>query len=113
MIPEKSIETAANHLRDILSLAIKYTPDHAAIVVSDARCPLASALTEAYRRCLPTATFVDFDSVSPADVLNMFKKLVPSDLVVLIQSTSFRMEAFRLRVELFQQSLKVIEHPHL
>jgi aminopeptidase len=33
--------------------------------------------------------------------------------VVLIQSTSFRLDAFRIRVELFKRSLKVIEHPHL
>jgi aminopeptidase len=31
----------------------------------------------------------------------------------LIQSTSFRLNAFRLRVELFSKSLKVLEHPHL
>ena len=42
-----------------------------------------------------------------------FATLSASDLVVLIQSTSFRLDAFRIRVELFKQSLKVIEHPHL
>jgi hypothetical protein len=34
-------------------------------------------------------------------------------LVVLIQSTNFRLEAYRIRIELFNRSLKVIEHPHL
>ena len=34
-------------------------------------------------------------------------------LVVLIQSTSFRLEAFRIRIELFKRGLKVIEHVHL
>jgi hypothetical protein len=33
--------------------------------------------------------------------------------VVLIQSTSFRLDAFRIRIELFRRSLKVVEHPHL
>lgn len=32
---------------------------------------------------------------------------------MLIQSTNFRLEAFRIRVELFKRSFKVIEHPHL
>jgi aminopeptidase len=113
LLPAEAIDMAEQHLRDILSLAIMYTPEQAAVVVSDSQCPLAVALTDAYRRCLPTATFIDFYSMSPEEVMAAFKPLVPYDLVVLIQSTSFRLDAFRLRVELFQRSLKVIEHPHL
>lgn len=112
-LSDEAIATAERHIHDILSLAIKHSPQQAAIVVSDAQCPLAKALTEAYRRCLPAATFIDFDAVSSADVLTAFKGLAPQDLVVLIQSTSFRLEAFRIRIELFNRSLKVIEHPHL
>ncbi len=82
-------------------------------MVWDAQCELALALTEAYRRCLPGATFIEFDSDTPETVLAEFRLLSPGDLVVLIQSTSFRLDAFRIRVELFKRSLKVIEHPHL
>jgi aminopeptidase len=110
---EVVIDTAAQHIRDILALAIMYTPERNALVVTDTLCPLAVQLTAAYKRCLPNATFIDFYAVTPEEVLAAFKHLVPSDLVVLIQSTSFRLNAFRLRVELFSQSLKVIEHPHL
>ncbi len=81
--------------------------------MSDAQCELSKILSRAYRDCLPSAQFVDFDSTSPSEVLATFKRLKPSDLVVLIQSSNFRLEAFRLRVELFNQSLKVIEHVHL
>lgn len=112
-LPAEAIETAEKHLRDILSFAILHSPQQAAIVVSDTQCPLAVALTEAYRRCLPNATFMDFYAIPNTEVMAAFEKLVPLDLVVLIQSTSFRLDAFRLRVELFKQSLKVIEHPHL
>jgi aminopeptidase len=82
-------------------------------VVWDAQCDLAIALTDAYRRCLPDATFIDFDSIAPEAVLAAFERLSAGGLVVLIQSTSFRLDAFRIRVELFKRSLKVIEHPHL
>jgi len=112
-LPEQIIVTAAKHLSDILAFAIKHSPLHAAIIISDTQCPLAIALTEAYQRCLSTATFIDFNTVSPTDVLATFKALSPFDLVVLIQSTSFRLNDFRIRIELFEQSLKVIEHPHL
>jgi aminopeptidase len=82
-------------------------------VVSDAQCDLAIALTEAYRRCLPEATFIDFNGLAAEAVLAEFERLSPGDLVVLIQSSSFRLDAFRIRVELFKRALKVIEHPHL
>lgn len=112
-IEEKTIYQAERHLRDILSLAIMHSSERAAVIVSDGQCPLALILTEAYKRCLPNATYIDFDTTTQADILATFKKLAPGDLVVLIQSTSFRLEAFRIRIELFNQSLKVIEHPHL
>lgn len=82
-------------------------------MVWDGQCGLADALTLAYRRCLPDALFIEFDSSAAGAVLSAFKQLSPGDLVVLIQSTSFRLNAFRIRVELFKRSLKVIEHPHL
>jgi aminopeptidase len=108
-----AINTAEKHLRDILTLAIQHTNRHAALVVFDTRSELAVTLTNAYRRCLPNATFIDFDTVTPEAIFAEFAKLVPSDLVVLIQSTNFRLEAFRIRVELFKRSFKVVEHPHL
>ncbi|MGA8863389.1 MAG: hypothetical protein WBM09_01985 [Gallionella sp.] len=82
-------------------------------MVWDGHCDLAIALSEAYRRCLPDALFIEFDSSAPETVLSAFERLSPGDLVVLIQSSSFRLNAFRIRVELFKRSLKVIEHPHL
>lgn len=112
-LPDAAIDTAKNNLHDILTLAIEHTPSQAAIVVWDAQCELAIALTEAYRRCLPDATFIEFNSITPETVLAAFEQLVPGDLVVLVQSTSFRLDAFRIRVELFKRSIKVIEHPHL
>ncbi len=112
-LPKEMIASATHHLRDILSLAMMHSSEQAALVIFDTQCPLAIALTESYQYLLPTAHFMDFDTFSPAEIFAAFKKLAPSDLVVLIQSTSFRLNDFRIRVELFEQSLKVIEHPHL
>ena len=112
-LPETAVESAARHLRSVLSVAVEHTDDRAALVVADARCDLARVLTEAYRRCLPGGTFLDFDATEPDAVRARFEALDPGDLVVLIQSTSFRLDAFRIRIELFRRSLKVIEHPHL
>lgn len=113
MLSSQAVDTAQKNVQDILSFAIQYSEPQEALVVFDKGCDLAFALTEAYRRCLPKALFIDFESVTPEKVLEVFATLKPLDLVVLIQSTSFRLDAFRIRVHLFNQSLKVIEHPHL
>lgn len=112
-LPAHALDTASAHLRDVLAIALGHGPEHAALVVYDTRCELARALAEGYRRNLPDAAFLDFDEAGPDQVLAAFRRMVPSDLVVLIQSTNFRLEAFRIRVELFKLGLKVIEHVHL
>ncbi|MET0980757.1 MAG: hypothetical protein ABWY02_01555, partial [Telluria sp.] len=112
-LPAHAVDAAAGHLRNVLGIAIEHGPQQRALVVFDVRTGLARALVEAYRRNLPDATFLDFDSVAPDAVLARFRELAAQDLVVLVQSTNFRLEAFRIRVELFKLGLKVIEHVHL
>ncbi len=112
-IPEHAVDTAARNIGATVSIAIGHTAQQAALIVHDLRTDLNRALTEGYRRNLPEAEFVDFDSVTPEQVLAAFARLKAGDLVVLIQSTSFRLEAFRVRIELFKRGLKVIEHVHL
>ncbi len=104
---------AEKNLNDILTHVFKHSGQHKAVVVFDAGCELACALMLAYKRCLPEAQFINFGLHTPNAVLSIFASLVASDLVVLVQSTNFRLEAFRIRVELFKRGLKVIEHPHL
>ncbi|MGL4767699.1 MAG: hypothetical protein ACRCV6_06435 [Formosimonas sp.] len=104
---------ATNHIHAILTHVFTHNEQHAAVVVYDTDCELATVLTAAYRANLPHATFIDFSQSTPEAVLAAFAPLAAHDLVVLIQSTSFRLEAYRIRVELFKRQLKVIEHPHL
>lgn len=104
---------AEKNISELLTHVFKHVSPHKAVVVFDKGCELARALTQAYRHCLPEAQFIDFDQHTPDAVLAILADLVVSDLVVLVQSTNFRLEAFRIRVELFKRGLKVIEHPHL
>jgi hypothetical protein len=108
-----AIDTAERNLRAVLSSAIEHSDAAQALVIFDAGSELALALTQAYRRCLPRAAFLEFDERATESVLAALARLVPGDLVVLIQSTRFLLAAFRFRLELFKRSLKVIEHPHL
>jgi len=112
-LPPHAIDAAAAHLNDVLAIALEHGPQQRALVVYDTRTGLARALVDAYRRNLPQGDFLDFDGVAPEEVLARFRQLAPKDLVVLVQSTNFRLEAFRIRVELFKLGLKVVEHVHL
>lgn len=105
---------AAAHVRDILALALGHDPSRArAVVAYDLRSPLSRLMAGAYRSALPSALHLDFDAHTGPGVLAALAPLAPGDLVVLIQSSNFRLAEFRLRVELFARGLKVIEHPHL
>lgn len=112
-LPAHAVDAATRHLRDVLAIALEHGPAQRALVVYDTRTALARALLAAYRRNLPDARFIDFDSVAPQDVLAAFHAMEARDLVVLLQSTNFRLDGFRIRVELFKLGLKVVEHVHL
>jgi len=112
-LPAHAVDQATRHLRDVLSIALEHAPGVRALVVYDTRTALSRALLEAYRRNLPDAVFVDFDAVTPDAVLAAFGAMAAHELVVLLQSTNFRLDGFRIRVELFKLGLKVVEHVHL
>jgi aminopeptidase len=104
---------ASKNAGDIVRLAIKHDAARKALIVYDTRTPLSKILTAAYTDVLPGATALDFDQSSPTDVLAAIAALSPGDLVILIQSSDFRLAEFRIRIELFQRGLAVIEHVHL
>ncbi len=111
---ERLIAVAAKNLSDILRDAICLKPTEHTLVIFDTAAPLARIITEGYRAALsPTAEFLDFDTITPDEILARTSAMHVGDLVVLVQSTNFRLNDFRLRIELFKQGLKTIEHLHL
>lgn len=108
------METALQqHVRSIVTQAIEHPQASHALIVFDRRSTLASLVTDAYQAALPEAACIDFDTTNPEAVLAAINALAPRDLVVLVQSGSFRLNQFRFRLELFKRQLAVIEHPHL
>ena len=107
------ILTAGQHLKGLLDVVFTHTAKEKAVVVYDTGCTLSNILTEGYKHCLPHAKFIDFNEQTPEYIMETLGTLEVSDLAVLVQSTNFRLDAFRIRVELFKRKIKVIEHPHL
>lgn len=107
------LTTLEKNLRDTITLAIGLRDSERALVVYDMQSALSRVLIDRYRAALPDATFMDFDVTTPDAIRAAIDALSPGDLVVLVQSTSFRLNEFRFRLELFDRKLKAIEHPHL
>jgi aminopeptidase len=107
------VEKATQNIRDILALSIKCGQDAAALVIYDTQNGLTDILRAGYQAVLPNAVFKDFDTLSKDETLELFAGLKPNDLVVLIQTSNFRLDDFRIRLHLFNLKLKVIEHMHL
>ena len=106
-------EKAIRNIRDMVTIALEHTTSHNALVVYDTENELTRIITEAYRVVLPKATFLDFNTESKETIISAFDALSPKDLVVLVQSSDFRLNEFRIRIYLFQKKLKVIDHLHL
>ncbi len=107
------VTLATKHIKDIINYSIEHKPTEKALVIYDTQYGLTQILTTAYRAALPDAHFVDFDTLTKEEVIALCDELHPNDLVVLIQSSNFLLDAFRIRLHLFQKKLKVIEHTHL
>ena len=105
---------AVKNVTDILNICIRHdATTESALVVYDSNSELAEILLLAYREALPHAHFVDFDQSNKEEILREFDQMRERDLVVMIQSTNFLLNEFRIRLHLFNHKLKVIEHMHL
>lgn len=107
------VEKATKNIRDMLELSVEHNSSATALIIYDTKNGLTNILCEAYRQVLPNAVFKDFDTITKEEILELFSLLKPSDLVVLIQTSNFRLDDFRIRLHLFNLKLKVIEHMHL
>ncbi len=107
------VAQATKNIHDIVTIALEHSAPHRALVVYDTENELTQILTAAYRIVLPEAEFIDFNSQTKDEIIAAFDALAPRDLVILIQSSDFRLNEFRIRIQLFQRKLKVIDHLHL
>ena len=110
---EPLLDKAQANVKGLIETVFTHNSEHKAVLVYDENCALSSILSKAYMAALPEATAINFDEVSAENILSTFDTLEEKDFVILVQSTSFRLDAFRMRVELFKKQIKVLEHPHL
>lgn len=111
---QELLRTAITNITDILNLSLKHNSSiHSSLIMFDRQNGLTEIITEAYTQALPQATKLDFDGISREDAIASFNSLHDGDLVVLIQTSNFRLNDFRIRLQLFERGIHVIEHAHL
>ncbi|MCO4845583.1 MAG: hypothetical protein KC427_06155 [Sulfurovum sp.] len=107
------VQNASQNLTDVLRDVFLHDDSSTDLVIYDLDSPLSILLTDAYRIALPNAIFIDFHNTETEEIMSQMESLQSGDFVALIQSSSFRLSAFRIRIELFKNNIKVAEHPHL
>ena len=107
------VHHASQNLTDTLRDVFLHDEDTTALVIYDLNSPLSMLLTDAYRLALPKGKFINFHDTDNDEILLQLEALQSGDLVALVQSNSFRLSAYRIRIELFKKNIKVAEHPHL
>jgi aminopeptidase len=107
------LSLAEKNVSDIVHLAIEHDGNKNMLVIYDLETGLSNILFESYKNSFPNGNFVNFNDTGKEKVLETLASLEEKDLVVLIQSTDFRLSEFRIRLHLFERGIKVIDHMHL
>ena len=86
------------------------------VLVYDLNSPLSKELSEGYIKNLednPNAEIINFNEISKIDLKEKLLSLSENSTVVLVQSTNFRIEDFRIRMSLHKAWVWCLEHNHL
>jgi len=87
--------------------------DEPQVLLFDRQCGLASLLADAYSANMPHAEKLDFDKENPEELRQKLLSLPSGSTVILVQSTNFRLDDFRIRLQLFNEGIGCLEHAHL
>ncbi|MBI2669017.1 hypothetical protein HYX14_04185 [Candidatus Woesearchaeota archaeon] len=103
------------HCRDIIEKIYQSPPTQFILLLYDLNCTLSKLLTEAYSDAskMHPHSLINFDDVSEDKIQNALQQLPPHSLVILVQSASFRLTNYRLRMDLSRAGHRVIEHARL
>lgn len=107
------LEQAILGVQETLTQALEWREEQGMLIIADEETALSRLLLEAYKTLAPTAHVVTFAVGKEAEVLAEIDRCAAKTLVVLIQSSNFRLNDFRLRIELFKRGLWTVEYIHL
>lgn len=113
------VSEASKHVKSILANSMKMEEGQRVYIIYDTDYRLTELVAQAYANALYDTRettpydFQYFDKTNQDVVKQYVGKMKPKDLVVMIQSASFRLDDYRYRIFLFRAGIKNIEHVHL
>jgi len=110
------VNRAKKYVRNILHDSLHIQPSERLYILYDEDVELTQIITAAYGDMInehSNIEFTNFNHHTPDDILAHLMTLKAHDCVILIQSQQFRLNEYRLRLELFKRNIKTIEHVHL
>ncbi|CAF0987239.1 unnamed protein product [Rotaria sordida] len=110
------VDRAKTYIRAILHDSLHIQPSERVYILYDEDVELTQILTAAYADIANEHTNIDFTNFNQHtadDILAHLATLKANDCVILIQSQQFRLNEYRIRLELFKRNIKTIEHLHL
>jgi hypothetical protein len=124
IINKETKKKLINNCYNILTQNFKVIRDKSNIlIIYDNKTALSKLLKIGYKNAInkikekenPNIIFkeINFYKETNENIKDKISKLKEKDLVILIQSSSFRMSKYRWRTELYKLGLKIIEHSHL
>lgn len=113
---EQLVEPAKKYVRAILHDSLHIQPSECLYILYDEDVELTRIITTAYAEIASEHSniqFTNFNHHTADDILAHLTTLKANDCVICIQSQQFRLNEYRLRLELFKRNIKTIEHLHL
>jgi len=114
----KFLQATKHILEDNLEILKEPYSKNKVVLVYDKDSKLASILAEAYIQNLESykdldIELIDFNKIKKSDLREKLISLSKNSTVILVQSTNFRLEDFRIRMTLHKAWVWCLEHNHL
>jgi aminopeptidase len=115
---QEMINQASINITDILTHSFHINKENILIIYDD-QFELTNILYKSYLKALKSfkninsIKHININLINKDQFIELINLMNERDLVVLIQSSNFRLNVFRIRLHLFNKKLKVIEHVRL
>ena len=116
LVENKFLEATKNILEKNLTIDEKPYSDNEILLIYDLESPLSKLVTEAYIKNLKNkknSELIDINNIDKEVLIKRLWELKEHSTVILIQSTNFRLDNFRIRLQLHNNNVWCLEHNHL
>ena len=115
IIEKKLLKAIKDILEKNMTINIKPYSDNEVLLIYDLESPLSILVSNAYIENLKNikSEIIDINTVNKEELIKRLWNLKEYSTVILVQSTNFRLDNFRIRLQLHNNWVWCLEHNHL